>query len=246
MQLSVDQAALFLDLDGTLAALAPRPEDIGPDPVRRAVLAHAQQALKGRVAIISGRSIADLDRILEEEVGSLSGVHGLERRAHGVVMRQALPESFERARAAVAQFSRKHEGLQLGDKQLRVAVSFREERALTSAVTAALENIAAAHGLTTQHGHMVCELRPAGHNKGDALEAFMNETPFLGARPIFVGDDITDEDAFARAAALGGAGVLVGSPRATKARWRLEHPRAVLQWIDDSVNAGAFNLEETA
>jgi len=82
-----------------------------------------------------------------------------------------------------------------------------------------------------QRGKMVAELRPAGADKGDALKALMREPRFMGARPLFVGDDLTDEHAFAAAAELGGAGILVGPPRETAARYRLGSVKNVAEWL---------------
>ncbi len=81
---------------------------------------------------------------------------------------------------------------------------------------------------------MVVEIRPPGADKGDAVRAFMTEPDFAGARPVFVGDDLTDEDAFAAAAAMGGAGILVGPARETAARWRLADVAAVIEWLDEA------------
>ena len=94
-----------------------------------------------------------------------------------------------------------------------------------------MTEIAGRHDLLLQRGKMVAELRPAGANKGDALKALMREPRFMGARPLFVGDDLTDEHAFGAAAELGGAGILVGPPRETAARYRLESVKAVADWL---------------
>jgi trehalose 6-phosphate phosphatase len=90
-------------------------------------------------------------------------------------------------------------------------------------------------GLRVQRGAMVLELRTPGMDKGAAVRAFMAETPFVGARPVFIGDDLTDEDGFAAAEALGGFGVLVGPERVTRARRRLTSPAAVLDWLEASL-----------
>ena len=94
-----------------------------------------------------------------------------------------------------------------------------------------MDEVARRRGLILQHGKMVAELRPAGADKGDALRALMREPSFTGARPLFVGDDLTDEHAFAAAAELGGAGILVGPARPTAARYRLESVNAVAAWL---------------
>jgi trehalose 6-phosphate phosphatase len=79
---------------------------------------------------------------------------------------------------------------------------------------------------------MVVELRPAGADKGDAVRAFMSEPVFAGARPVFMGDDLTDEHAFSAVAALGGAGILVGPERETAAKYRLAGVAAVAEWLE--------------
>jgi trehalose 6-phosphate phosphatase len=83
---------------------------------------------------------------------------------------------------------------------------------------------------------MVAELRTPGPDKGEALAAFMAEAPFAGARPIMIGDDLTDEDAFAVAVALGGEAILIGQPRRSRSRWRLEDPDALLAWLEASLD----------
>ena len=94
-----------------------------------------------------------------------------------------------------------------------------------------MERLARKTGLALQRGAMVAELRAHGATKGDALKAFMTEPAFAAARPVFVGDDLTDEHGFAEAAALGGAGVLVGLPRDTAAHYRLDSVEAVADWL---------------
>jgi trehalose 6-phosphate phosphatase len=94
-----------------------------------------------------------------------------------------------------------------------------------------MARLAEESGLSLQLGKMVVELRPSGADKGDALHSFMAEPDFAGARPVFVGDDLTDEHGFRAAAALGGAGILVGPARETAARYRLESVAAVADWL---------------
>jgi trehalose 6-phosphate phosphatase len=105
--------------------------------------------------------------------------------------------------------------------------------------------MAETYGLTVQAGEMVAEVRTPGPDKGMAIKAFMAEAPFARARPIFVGDDLTDEAGFAAVSELGGAGVLVGRPRSTHAIARLDGPHEVLEWLSLSLDAGAFSVEIT-
>src|SRR6185369_6443280 len=104
-------------------------------------------------------------------------------------------------------------GLIVEAKPLSIALHYRRAPALEERILAFMRALARRPGFMLQRGKMVAELRPAGADKGDALKALMREPRFMGARPLFVGDDLTDEHAFAAAAALGGAGILVGPPR---------------------------------
>jgi trehalose 6-phosphate phosphatase len=244
MRIDLCAAALFLDLDGVLAPIAPTPDAVGPDPARRARLSRAEAALGGRVAVLSGRAVADLDRILEGAPAAVAGLHGLERRrAGGPVLRAPAPPGLPAARAAAAAFAADRPGLLVEDKGLAVALHHRLAPDLGPALADFAAGLAAASGLVLQPGSMVFELRAPGPDKGDALRAFMAEPPFAGAVPLFVGDDLTDEHGFAAAADLGGAGVLVGPPRPTRAAAGLSDPAAVAGWIDAALARGAFILE---
>jgi trehalose 6-phosphate phosphatase len=182
--------------------------------------------------VISGRTIADVDRILDGAVATVAGVHGLERRfGDGRVRRAAPSPALPAARAAFDPLARTWPGVRVEDKGLSLAVHYRAAPEALEAVRAVVESLAAAGGLTPQWGQMVAELRTPGPDKGDALTAFMAESPFVGARPVFVGDDLTDEHGFAAAAAAGGLGVLVGPLRATAARASLGDVVAVYDWL---------------
>jgi trehalose 6-phosphate phosphatase len=245
LNVPVGRAALFVDLDGTLAPIVADPALVGPEPERNALLARAQRELAGRLAVLSGRSIADLDRILEGQVERVGGLHGLERRmASGVVLRPEAASGVSLARAEAMAFAERHRTVLLEDKGLSLALHFRADPSLEGAVGAFAHDLAGRAGLCVQHGKMVSELRMAGPHKGDALLSFMKESPFEGSVPIFVGDDLTDEHAFESAAMLGGCGVLVGAPRETSARGRLKDPEAVVAWIATSLDAGSFEIED--
>lgn len=231
--LDLSGVALFLDLDGTLAPIAARPDDVGPDPRRSDVLERLRTGAGGRLAVISGRTLADLDRILERRVPSLAGVHGLTRRTGaGDTSTVAAHPGHDAALAALNGFAAAHPGLIVEDKGQSVTLHYRlaPEFAATARVEA--ERIAAQTGLTLQPGSMVMELRAPGPSKGDSVRAFMAEPPFAGASPIFMGDDLTDEDGFAAATALGGFGILVGAPRPTAARYRLAGVEQALEWLE--------------
>ena len=126
------------------------------------------------------------------------------------------------------------EGLLVEEKPAGVALHYRLAPERAEEVNAFLEALAARSGLALQRGKMVAELRPEGSDKGAALRRLMGEPPFAGARPVFVGDDLTDEDAFRAAASLGGEGVLVGPARPSAARWRLDGVADVNSWLESA------------
>ncbi|WP_414646917.1 trehalose-phosphatase [Caulobacter sp.] len=227
------RAALFLDLDGTLAPIMPRPDDVGPDPRRARVMARLRERFEDRLAVVSGRSLPDLDHILGGGVPSIAAVHGLVRRAaDGAVVDLPPHEDLEDARRILGELADCERGLLFEDKTLSVALHYRNAPGCAEAVIEAAERLSQATGLVLQLGDMVAELRTPGADKGAAVTAFLREAPFLGSTPVFLGDDLTDEDGFAAASRLGGFGVLVGQPRPTEARHRLDSPADVLDWLE--------------
>lgn len=225
--------ALFLDLDGVLAPLAETPQAVGPDPRRTAVLRALDQRLDGRVAVISGRTLSEIDRISERAAPSASGVHGLERRRRdgSLVTRDSAP-GVAPALASMEAFAADRPGVIVEDKGVSAGLHYRQTPGEAGAAVDLARALAAAHGLSLQLGDMVAELKTPGSDKGQALTAFMAEAPFAGATPVMLGDDLTDEDGFRAAAAMGGFGVLVGPPRETAARYGLPDVDAVLEWLE--------------
>jgi trehalose 6-phosphate phosphatase len=229
----LDGAALFLDFDGTLVELAESPGAIAVSPHLPRLLERLSERLEGRLAIVSGRSIDDLERHLDCRRIAVSGSHGLELRLRdGTHIPLAATPAVAEAAAQAQEFASQRPGLLVERKPFGVALHYRQLPAEQERVVAFMSALAASSGLALQHGNMVAELRPRGADKGDALRALMAEPDFAGAVPVFVGDDLTDEDAFRAAAALGGAGILVGRPRETAAAWRLADVAAVAQWLD--------------
>jgi trehalose 6-phosphate phosphatase len=241
--LPLAEASLFLDLDGTLAPLMARPHLVGPDPKRNRLLRDVAEAMEGRLAIISGRSIEEVDRITGGCIACVAGLHGLERRnARGDLDSTSPHPQLEKAIAVVEAFAHPRPEFLVEKKRLGVALHYREAPEAAAEALAFARRVAWATGLKLQEGNMVAELRCPGADKGDMLRAFMQERPFAGRFPIFVGDDVTDEDAFAAAQSLDGVGVLVGPPRRTNAASRLEDVQDVLLWLEMSLEAGSFDL----
>ncbi|MBN8606993.1 MAG: trehalose-phosphatase [Caulobacterales bacterium] len=228
--------ALFLDFDGTLADIAPRPEDVVLAPALRQTLATLTHAMGGAVALLSGRSTSNLRGYLGGAVMHVAGIHGQELESRGLT--QPSPASVA---AAAAEFrALQHEGAltaRIEDKTLSLALHYRHDPSAEAEVRRIAHSVAARRQLRVLEGKMVVELIAGSFDKGDALDAFMRAPAFLGRTPIMVGDDTTDEDAFTAAHRLGGFGVLVGPPRPSSASFLLASPSAVHAWLSTGLGA---------
>lgn len=219
--------ALFLDFDGTLVDLAATPDAVVVAPGLVQVLASLADRLQGRLAIVSGRPIDQIDAMLAPLKLPVAGVHGAERRDYNGQLHIATAPSLEGALLILRTLVMAHDGLLLEEKRGALALHYRLAPGLRQqcedAMAAAL---AAAPGTVLLHGKMVLELKPAATNKGSAVAEFLQEAPFKGYKPVFVGDDTTDEAGIAYAQQLGGIGVKIGAgPSAAQAR--LATPQAL-------------------
>lgn len=225
-------AALFLDFDGTLVELAATPDAIAVPAGLAPLLERLRQRLGGRLAIVSGRSLADLERHLPLHGIAFSGSHGLELRlADGTRLPLSVPIGLDDVRARVERFAAATPGLLVEEKPAGIALHFRLAPGAGPRADAFIAALAKERGMTVQRGAMVVELRPSGATKGDAIRAFMTEPEFAGARPLFMGDDLTDEHGFAAVTALGGAGILVGPERRSAASYRLGSVGEASLWL---------------
>lgn len=226
--------SLFLDFDGTLVELADRPDGVSVDAGLATLLERVSARQGGCVAIVSGRSVAQLDGMLGPAAAHLAlvGSHGAEvRPAGGDVMAPERPESLREAEALFATEFAGEDGVIVEVKSLGVAIHFRLAPSAGARANALAETWGTRHGLLVQEGKMMVELRAGGHDKGSGIAALMARAPFSGHAPVFVGDDVTDEPGFGWCAATGGFGVLVGSARPTQARFRLPDVAAVHAWL---------------
>jgi trehalose 6-phosphate phosphatase len=234
------QPALFLDLDGTLVEIAVEPQRVTLSARLRALLPALQPATHGAVAVVSGRRIAELDRLLAPHVFAAAGIHGLERRdAKGRTFSARPNEALlAGARERSASFVARHDGLLLEDKRLSIALHYRQRPDLADEVGRFIEDIERELplGLEILSGRMVFEIKPNSMDKGGAIRLFMSEAPFAGRTPVFVGDDLTDEAAFQVVNELDGVSVKVHAG-ATAARWRLDGIAEVLGWLESAVTA---------
>lgn len=232
--LSTRRHALFLDLDGTLVDFAAHPEQVVASEELRALLASLAREMHGALAIITGRSIASADAVLDGALVHVAGIHGFERRHGEVVQRTSddlspVEAAVMEARALIANGALDAD---VEDKGGALAIHYRRAPAFADATRRAAATLAQKHGLNIVEGKMVIELKLGNRTKADAVADFMSAAPFAGRTPIAVGDDITDEDAFGAVNSLGGHAILVGEERATAARYRLSDTRAVFDWLN--------------
>lgn len=229
--------ALFLDLDGTIAEITALPGDVGPVAPRNRLLADVDRALSGRMAILTGRTLDEADRILGGAITTVAAVHGLVRRTpDGAVVVTEPSAGLPRARAALQELARAHQGLLVEEKGSSIALHYRQAPETEALVREAAGRIARDNELIVQGGSMVSELRTPGPDKGDSLRVLLADSKFSGFMPIMVGDDLTDEHAFEAADSSGGYGVLVGPPRQTHARYGLGSVDEVLEWLRAAVD----------
>lgn len=241
--LQPQEDALFLDFDGTLVPIAPRPDAVEVPPGLEPLLGQLHGLSQGAVALVSGRALAELRAFLPGFAGALAGSHGAELAAEGLA---ACPDATAAAAAAqpgldqlhraTAAFAAQH-GLLAEAKPHGVALHFRAKPQAEPLALAFIREAGARHGLAVQPAKMAYELRPAHARKDGALARLMDLPAFRGRRPVYLGDDTTDEPALAWAEARGGYGIKIG-PGETQARHRLAGPEQVLAWL-----AGAPGLK---
>ncbi|MBO6756270.1 MAG: trehalose-phosphatase [Roseibium sp.] len=225
--------ALFLDFDGTLVDLAPRPDAVSVSSGLPDVLARLRDRLQGAVAVISGRPITEIDHHLAPLHLPAAGLHGLEHRSMpGADIIQDLPSvEIDALKAALEGSDVLRGGVFLETKGPALAVHYRASPDKEQDVRRFMaETVGAMPDLHLVEGKMVVEAKPNTTDKGHALRKFMDHAPFAERVPIFIGDDVTDEDGHAAAQALGGFGVKVGAGESC-ARFRLEDVAAVHAWL---------------
>jgi trehalose 6-phosphate phosphatase len=225
--------SLFVDFDGTLVALVDRPDLVRADAELIELLGALRDRLEGRVALISGRSLAQLDAMIGPVAATiaLAGSHGAEVRREGCMIEPQRPPGLDGAIDEVRRWGAGHPEMLIEEKSHGVAMHYRRAPILEELVRRRAAMIAERHGLELQQGKMMVELRGPGWNKGEAVAVLMGDPPMAGSRPVAIGDDLTDEPAFAVAQAMGGFGVIVGSGHGSAAQYCFTDVGSVRHWL---------------
>ena len=227
--------ALFLDVDGTLLEIAATPDEVRVPAALRNTLQLASAREGGAMALVSGRPISELDRLFSPHRFAAAGLHGFERRnAQGQLHRPTVDtEALTTIRNSLQGLATTHRGLLLEDKEVGLAFHYRLAPHLGPMVIEAMEHAVQSlrHEFMLRHGKFVIELAPHGCSKRIAIENFMREPPFEGRIPVFIGDDLTDEEGFEVVNAMNGFSILVGSTPRTAARFRFGSVSAVVSWL---------------
>ncbi|ACK49181.1 HAD-superfamily hydrolase, subfamily IIB [Methylocella silvestris BL2] len=218
-------SAYFLDVDGTLLEIRQRPEDVLADAKLRALLGDIMGFCGGAVALVSGRAIADLDRIFDPLILPAAGLHGAEIRFPDGARTFADASAVDDARPKLRAFAQRHEGLRLEDKGATLALHFRQRPELAEEALAFMQALVDRPELSVQPGKMVAELKQTAHTKATGIASLMAGAPFLGRTPVFIGDDLTDEIGFGFVNEQGGVSIRIAAMEAsTSAQFRLADP----------------------
>jgi trehalose 6-phosphate phosphatase len=237
------KGAWFLDIDGTLLEIAETPAAVRVPEEVTTLLLRLQQRSAGALALVSGRSLQQIDALFEPYQFTAAGLHGYERRdSLRRIHRPPLPEGLlDEARSVLAGLAAQKPGLVFEDKRHALALHYRLAPAFEAdahaAVTALAERLSPL--FVMQGGKCVWELKPAGYSKRQAIEAFMQESPFMGRTAVFVGDDVTDEGGFAAVNLLGGLSIKVapnGGGTPTAAQRQIATVKGVIEWLQAALD----------
>lgn len=228
-----DALALFLDVDGTLVDIEDHPGNVRADEELISLLADLAGRLNDALSLISGRSIIEIDRIFAPRRFPSAGSHGAELRFGDddmVVARAGFPDSIlQRVRS----FADSHEGLLVEKKSAGLALHYRRAPDLEAPCRALVADVMRELGAEFRliDGKKVLEIAPRGHDKGAAIRELLRHPPFHGRRPVFIGDDVTDEDGFRIVNELGGVSIRVGHDQETVASYSLDSVASVHDWL---------------
>lgn len=228
---NLSRIALLLDVDGTLLDLASRPQDVHVPEELRGVLQRLARCAHCALALVSGRPIAQLDALFAPLKLATIGCHGAEMRVQPDAQIRRHPPLTDEVRRDLLALASQFPGALLEDKRCSIALHFRKMPALERPLKQAAEVFAAAHpALELLSGKAVIEFKQRGYDKATACAELLQERPFRGRTPVFLGDDITDERVFRLLPELSGVGISIGC-LFEGAHFVLRSPAAVRQWL---------------
>lgn len=225
--------ALFLDIDGTLLEFADNPHNVVVPQALFALLRQLQHKLQGALAFVSGRSLASIDALFTPLHMPAAALHGLERRDAGGHLHRidGDGETLSAVRRRVHLIAQQVPGTLVEDKGSAIALHWLRATTRQAWLEQQMRALAQETGYDFLPGRYVYEIKQPGANKGTAVAAFMEEAPFAGRQPVFLGDDHTDANALTYVAQAGGIPIQVGDRLDQAGQWRLPHPVAVLDWL---------------
>lgn len=229
------KVALFLDLDGTLAPIALRPDLVALSDRVRDLIGQLNDRLGGALAILSGRTLQEIDALVAPLELAAAGVHGAQLRCAARPDPIGVPPEWARAQVEAACAATDLPNGTWMEAKAGISFAFHYRAAPEAAgwIAQQARSIAGRTGgaYTVQFGDCIAEVKPANSDKGTALLTLMQTPAFQGRAPVMIGDDLTDEAAFAEARMWDGRGILVGYRQTTAALHRLESPADVHAWM---------------
>jgi trehalose 6-phosphate phosphatase len=241
------ESALLLDIDGTLLDLAPTPREVWVPAGLAATLRALHRRTGGALALVSGRSLNDIDLIFAPDQFPAVGGHGAEMRlsADGDAQATRAPPIDKELKRRLATVAKLSPGILLEDKGYSLALHYRlaphAEKAIYEAVSLIRADLPNAP-IEVLPGKCVCEIKQAGFDKASGVRELMGHEPFKGRSPIFIGDDVTDESVFATMPDLGGLAFSVGR-RAQGVAGHFDEPRDVRAWLARLIDGEALTAK---
>lgn len=228
--------SLYLDIDGTLLALAERPQDVIVPPGLPNLIAAVANHFDGAVALVSGRDLDEIDRLFSPYRFDAAGTHGFQWRHAGRIDPNAVHDNpvMDEVIKEVEEQIKDMPGLELERKTCSFALHHRQasDGFMDAWALAVLAKKRLGADYRLIKGKEVVEVMPFGAGKGKAIARYQQYKPYLDRVPVFIGDDISDEDGFETVNHLRGKSIRVGSERATEAQYCLQSPSDTIRWLE--------------